>query len=194
LFPLDISGTIDLAPLDPRHVASVLDAIQRRLEAEPVSSIGRDVDAVVFGQDLAQMFSLAAYGAFGFVDSGEVRVESKPATLLEYRLSTRRSLMVIMGLTSAMALFIALSEGDLSTAVSFVALGFSWLFGMNYLIAMYRTRRVLTELVAPARSRASGTGPRACPHCGVLYDPSDYRPGVEMMCERCHESMGANSA
>jgi len=194
LFPLDISGSIELAPLDQRLAASVLEAIQNRLQAEPVSSVRRDSDSISFSQNVAQMFSLAAYRPFGFIDSGEILLEGKPATLLQYRLSTRRSLTVIMGLACVVALSIGVTERDISGAVIFVALGFFWLFGVNYLIASFRTRSLIKGLVAAARPRESGVGPATCPHCGSLYDPDDYRPDSEMICAQCHRPMRAASA
>ncbi len=82
----------------------------------------------------------------------------------------------------AMTIFIGITR-NLMTALLAFPLMFGVLSGMNYLLAIFR----LATFVKPAAT-VRGELPLACPNCGTLYDPSDYRDdALEKRCATCQE-------
>jgi hypothetical protein len=102
--------------------------------------------------------------------------------IVKYRLSTVGMLVDVLVIALAMAIFMGITRNPITAFLAFLFM-FGVLFGMNYLIAEFR----LTSFVKLAAT-VRGEEPQACPNCGTLYDPSDYRDdALEKRCATCQE-------
>jgi hypothetical protein len=182
MFPTSINGQIELEALKPEHVEMVLRGIKRQLETVKAVEINQQGNIVSFRGGFFPFRFVANLSLLGPVSRGEIEVLSGSPAVVKYRLSTIGMLADVLVTALAMTIFIGITR-NLMTALLAFLLMFGVLFGINYLVAAFRLA-TFVKLATTVR----GEGPFACPNCGALYDPSDYRDNaLEKRCTTCQE-------
>jgi hypothetical protein len=182
MFLTSINGQIELKALKPEHVEMVTRGIKRQLEAMKAVDISQQVNIVSFRGGFFPFRFLSNLRVLGPVSRGEIEVLSGTPALVKYRLSTVGMLADVLLIALTMAIFTGITRNMMAASLAF-PLMFGVFFGMNYLIAIFRLSSFV-KLAATVR----GEGPQACPNCGTLYDPSDYRDdALEKRCTTCQE-------
>jgi hypothetical protein len=182
VFPTSINGYIELKALKSEHVEMVTRGIKRQLETMKAVDISQQGNMVSFRGGFFPFRFIANLNALGPVNRGEIEVLSGPPAVVKYQLSTVGMLVDVSVIALAMAIFIGITR-DMTTASLAFLIMFGVFFGMNYLVAVLRLSSFV-KLTATVR----GEGPRACPSCGTLYDPSDYRDdALKKRCATCQE-------
>jgi hypothetical protein len=134
-FPLGIKGTIrlrvDYPPAD--IVSRAVRHIESMLEAAAASSVETNGAEVTF---TARMFrGVSNWNVLIAFGSGQIHVEPDVnGFIVRYELSTTRMFLIVTGMMAIASLF-AISK---VFSVGFVAFGWAWLFGANYVMAMIR--------------------------------------------------------
>jgi hypothetical protein len=182
VFPTSINGQIELKALKPEYVEMVTRGIKRQLETMKAVNISQQGNMVSFRGGFFPFHFVANLSLLGPVSRGEIEVLPGPPAVVKYRLSIVGMLVDVLVIALAMAIFIGITRSLATALLCFLAM-FAVLFGINYLIAVFRLSSFV-KLAATVR----GEGPQACPNCGTLYDPSDYREDVlEKRCTTCQE-------
>lgn len=146
-FPTSINGTILIATrADPENsIAPVRAAYKDWLVSNRASSI----EATPLGLSFrAGIFRLVGnWNILGPISSGEIDVAADGLQLkVAYRLRCTEVLVVASVMAAFLFVVAAIGTGKLLIALAISALGFAWLFGMNYLIAYLRLSRALSRL------------------------------------------------
>jgi hypothetical protein len=182
MFPTSINGQIELKALKSEHVEIVARGIKRQLEAMKALDINQHGNTISFRGGFFPFRFLSNLSVLGPVSRGEIEVLPGTPAIVKYRLSTVGMLVDILVIALAMAIFMGITRNPITAFLAFLFM-FGVLFGMNYLIAEFR----LTSFVKLAAT-VRGEEPQACPNCGTLYDPSDYRDdALEKRCATCQE-------
>jgi hypothetical protein len=182
MFPTSINGQIELRALQPQHVETVMRGIKQQLETVKAVDISQQCNTISFRGGFFPFRLVTNLNVLGPVSRGEIEVLHGTPAVVTYRLSTIGMLVDVLLIALAMAIFIGITR-NLAMASLVFLLMFSVLFGINYLIATFR----LSSFVRLAAT-VHGEGPFACPNCGTLYDPSDYREdALEKRCAACQE-------
>jgi hypothetical protein len=184
MFPTSINGQIELKALQPEHVEIVMRGIKRQLETMKAVDIGQQDNIVSFRGGFFPFRFVANLSVLNPISRGEIEVLSGTPSLVKYRLSTVGMLADVLLIALTMAILTGITR-NLTTVFLAFPLMFGVLFGINYLIATFRLA-TFVKLAATVR----GEGPQACPNCGTLYDPSDYRDDAsEKRCTTCQEPL-----
>jgi hypothetical protein len=182
MFLTSINGQIELKALKPEHVEMVTRGIKRQLEAMKAVDISQQVNIVSFRGGFFPFRFLSNLSVLGPVSRGEIEVLPGTPAVVKYRLSTVGMLVDVLVIALAMTIFIGITRNIVTASLAFLLM-FGVLFGINYLMAVFRLASFV-RLAATVR----GEGPQACPNCGTLYDPSDYRDDAsEKRCTTCRE-------
>jgi hypothetical protein len=182
MFPTSINGQIELKALQPEHVEIVTRGISRQLDTMKAVDISQHDNIVSFRGGFLPFRFVANLSVLNSISRGRIEVLPGAPAVVKYRLSTIGMLVDVLVIALAMAIFIGITRNLLSASLAFL-LVFGVLFGINYLVATFRLA-AFVKLTTTVR----GEGPFACPNCGTLYDPSDYRDDApEKRCTTCNE-------
>jgi hypothetical protein len=182
MFLTSIDGQIELKALKPEHVEIVTRGIKRQLETMKAIDISHQGNIISFRGGFFPFRFLSNLSVLGPVSRGEIEVLPGTPAVVKYRLSTVGMLVDVLVIALAMTIFIGITRNIVTASLAFLLM-FGVLFGINYLMAVFRLASFV-RLAATVR----GEGPQACPNCGTLYDPSDYRDdAIEKRCTKCHE-------
>jgi hypothetical protein len=180
VFPTSINGQIELKALQPLHVETVMRGIKRQLETVKAVDIKRYSNTISFRGGFFPFRLVTNLNVLGPVSQGEIEVLHGTPAVVKYRLSTVGMLVDVLVIALAMAIFIGITGNMVTASLAFLLM-FGVLFGINYLIAVFRLASFLRLLAT-----LGGDGPQACSNCGTLYDPSDYREDApEKRCTTC---------
>jgi hypothetical protein len=182
MFPTSINGQIELKALKSEHVEIVARGIKRQLEAMKAVDINQHGNTISFRGGFFPFRFLSNLSVLGPVSRGEIEVLPGTPAIVKYRLSTVGMLVDILVIALAMAIFMGITRNLVTASLAFLLMS-GVLFGINYLVAIFRLA-AFVKLATTVR----GEGPQACPNCGILYDPSDYRDDApEKRCTTCQE-------
>jgi hypothetical protein len=182
MFPTSINGQIESGALKPEHVEMVTRGIKRQLETMKALDINRHGNTISFRGGFFPFRFLSNLSVLGPVSRGEIEVLPGTPAVVKYRLSTVGMLVDVLVIALAMTIFIGITRNIVTASLAFLLM-FGVLFGINYLMAVFRLASFV-RLAATVR----GEGPQACSNCGTLYDPSDYRDDAsEKRCATCQE-------
>jgi hypothetical protein len=144
VFPVSIGGSIRLRrlPATEDAVERVISRIETLLDDASASSVVTEGSCVAFTAGLfgRGMWNWNILLPFG---SGRLWVERRKASLtVKYRFSTVQMLLIVTAMMALVVLLAFPAQPDpgkaLAKTLNFAAIGWLWLFGANYLVAMAR--------------------------------------------------------
>jgi hypothetical protein len=182
MFLTSINSQIELKALRPEHVEIVTRGIKRQLDTMKAVNISPQGNIVSFRGGFFPFRFVANLNILGPINHGVIEVLPGAPAVVKYQLSTVGMLVDVLVIALAMAIYIGITRSLSMASLAFLLM-FGVFFGLNYLIAVFRLSSFV-KLAATVR----GEGPLACPNCGTLYDPSDYREdALEKRCSTCQD-------
>ena len=144
MFPISIEGQFELPQGDFAHVDAALTSMQDALTAVRASTVSRDGNAVTYTASLWRF--VTNWNILAPVPTGRIEIQPGMPGVVTFRFST----ILLLMLGTAGATFIAAAagqDGHLGFGLVVFAVGWLWLFGMNYLIAYLRLRAFVRRSV-----------------------------------------------
>jgi hypothetical protein len=138
MFPLSVSGQIELAKLQPESVSALLDRVESALVEKGASTLERRGDALV----VRAPFLVSQWNVLSGFDRCELSLRAGSEQVLSYDFSTRLWFTFVTVIIVAISAFSWTSSTSLSKHL-FPVIAWIWILGGNYLVLRFRLRAFL---------------------------------------------------
>lgn len=135
-FVWHLRGSIRLEGADPDEV--VLDRVEDLLHGEGKNLSERSSDQVAFDDDVFREWFGPNWLAMRIYDRGRFWIERGPdGRWLRFDLRSLHAMVVCLGIAAA-AFSLGLAGDGLYRGMKFAAWAFAWLYGMNFMLGLFR--------------------------------------------------------
>lgn len=149
MFPTSFEGTLELPNITAQNLETAFRSMDSALRAVRASDIFRDGNRISFRAGIFRFVS--NWNILVPVGSGWIQIE--PGNIY-YSFSCMELLVITTVMVTLMSTAVAM-VGDASSSEVFglFILGWAWLFGMNYLIGLFRLPRFIERSVSVPKDR-----------------------------------------
>jgi hypothetical protein len=185
LFPLTIDGEFEHGTVRTADVPVIATRVGEMMAAAHATDVAVSQGRVTFRGRLFWVRTTLTWDYLQFVGTGEIDIRPGDPGVVTYSFSRTRPMLIVLGIMLAMSLWDAFVNGEPHQALNFFLFAV-FVFGvLFYAIDAVQLGRLVKHAAGPAEHPGAQPDAKACPDCGMRFDPADYREGVMARCERC---------
>lgn len=180
MFPASIAGAVRFDDISPVQARPLMKRLVAGLSGSDLTDLRHVGDRIEFRRRLGRGGPWT--NPLANMDSGWIEVAVDGGVTIKYECSMSTLLLTVSAMVAVLGVLAFAQSRSLGVALGVVLVGWSWLFGMNYVVSALRIRRFIRSL----RPHPLGE----CPSCGAPYDLLDWsEDSWRRHCPSCHAAL-----